>query len=110
MTIKTTVQTNEGVPVQNAYVSANIQNTGKTFTRYTDGNGYADIALIADDTPDNAQVTFLVQADGYKNDIRYLTLDTVEGNRRHHEHEWHIEGEKSAGDDLEVVVSLVPFA
>jgi hypothetical protein len=107
MTIKTTVQKEDGSPIPNAYVSANIQNTGATFTRFTDGNGYADVALLAE-YPDGSQLTLLVQADGYKMSSQYLTLDapkqvavavkTAEQTRV-----------KATDDDVEVVVTLSPF-
>jgi hypothetical protein len=90
MTIKTTVTTQEHKPIPSAYVSANIQNTGTTFTRFTDGNGYADVALFDDDVPDGAQVTFLVTADGFKTHCEYLTINDDD-------------------DDREVSVTLVPF-
>jgi hypothetical protein len=90
MTIRTTVVSTEHLPIPSAYVSANIQNTGTTFTRFTDGNGYADVALLDEDIPDGAQVTFLVQADGFKSHCEYLTVD-------------------DADDDREVVVTLTPF-
>jgi hypothetical protein len=90
MTIKTTVVSKDGATLARAYVSANIQNTGATFTRFTDGNGYADVALLDDEIPDGAQVTFLVQADGYTTHAEYLTIHDDD-------------------DDREVVVTLSPF-
>jgi len=90
VTLRTTVHNFDGKPIASAYVSANIQNTGTSFTRMTDGNGYADVALLDDAIPDGAQVTFLVTADGYKTHTEYLTIHDDD-------------------DDREVVVSLVPF-
>lgn len=90
MTIRTTVQDEAGAAIAHAYVGANIQNTGTTFTRFTDGNGYADVALLDDEMPDGAQVTFLVQADGFKTHCEYLTVHDEDG-------------------DLEVVIALSPF-
>ena len=89
MTLRTTVVNEQGTPIQNAYVSANLQVTGATFSRYTDGNGYADVALLTD-MQDGTPVTFLVQADGYKSHMEYLTIGDVY-------------------DDVEVSVTLIPF-
>lgn len=90
MTIRTTVVNKEGHAVQSAYVTAGVQETGAMFSRFTDGNGYADVALNAE-IPDHAHVTFAVQADGYHTHLEYLTLD-------------------EADDDREVSVTLSPFA
>ena len=88
MTLRTTVVDQNGTPIQNAYVSANLQVSGASFTRFTDGNGYADVALFGD-LENGSPVTFLVQADGYKNYVEYMTID--------------------GSSDREVSVSLIPF-
>jgi hypothetical protein len=88
MTLRTTVVNEQGTPIQNAYVSANLQVTGASFTRYTDGNGYADVALFGD-LENGAPVTFLVQADGFKSYMEYMTID--------------------GSGDREVSVTLIPF-
>lgn len=71
MTFKTTVKDSAGKPVQNAYVSCNDETSGASFSRGTDGNGYADVDMKA--TPINRQITFVVQAAGYVNSITYPT-------------------------------------
>jgi hypothetical protein len=93
VTFRTTVVNPEGQPIPNAYVSANLQVTGGLFSRFTDGNGYADVALLEglqDDTL-STPVTFLVQADGFKTHVEYMTIE-------------------DPYDDREVVVALTPFA
>ena len=90
MTLRTTVRNEQGSPIPNAYVSANLQVSGATFTRFTDGNGYADVALLAD-LENGGPVTFLVQADGFKSHVEYLMID-------------------DPSDDREVSVTLIPFA
>ena len=87
MTFQTWVKDDKGQPVINAYVQANVEETGASFTRFTDGRGYADVAVL---TPVNVgdHVTFIVQADGFKINPQYLTI--TPGNQ-------------------EVQVTLVPF-
>lgn len=44
MTLKVTVKNEQGEPVMGLYVVANDLMNGLTFSRSTDGNGYADVA------------------------------------------------------------------
>lgn len=87
MTFQTYAKDQSGKPVPNAIVTANVLETGATFSRFTDGEGYADVAMIAE-APVGADVMLSVNATGYALAPQYLTV--TEGDQR-------------------VVVTLVPF-
>lgn len=78
MTFKTTVQDKQGNPVQLAIVIANDEEAGSTFTRGTDGNGYADVDMKA--TPSGRDITFLVMAPGFQNSITYMKTGDLDQN------------------------------
>lgn len=46
MTFKVTVKDDKAVPIQGLLVTANDENNGESFSRSTDGNGYADVAML----------------------------------------------------------------
>lgn len=71
MTFEVTVTKLGGEPIPFALVQANDEATGKTFSRGTDGNGYANVALF--DVADGTPMTLSVVAGGYKNAILYPT-------------------------------------
>ncbi len=73
MTFQTTVVDQSGTPVGGAFVLANVETTGASFSRFTDGNGYADVAMLAG-APEGAPVTFTVSADGFARASQYLTI------------------------------------
>jgi hypothetical protein len=76
MTFKTTVKDKAGKPIQDAIVIACVETTGEVFVRGTDGNGYADVAMIG--VLANPPVTLTVQAPGYKNSIQYLIITSAD--------------------------------
>lgn len=88
MTFQTFVKDQSGKPVPNAVVSANVMETGAVFSRFTDGDGYADVAMIS-----NARlgddVMFCVDATGYALAPQYL---------------------KVTDENQRIEVTLVPFA
>lgn len=71
MTFEVTVAKRGGAPIPMALVIANDEATGKSFSRGTDGNGYANVALF--DVPVGTPITLSVQAGGYLNAIQYPT-------------------------------------
>lgn len=71
VTFKTTVKDNKGNPVPNAVVLAADLFLGLTFSRGTDGSGYADVALF--NIPIGRQMMLSVQSPGYENFIIYPT-------------------------------------
>lgn len=77
MTFKTTVKDQDGRPVENAFVVANVEETGATFTRLTDGNGYADVAILTP-VPAGNHITFVVEADGFKRNAQYLSAGATD--------------------------------
>lgn len=74
-----------GNPVVGIYIQANVQETGKTFARSSDGGGYSDVAM--QDTPAGHHVTLLVLAKGFEPYTQYL----------------------ETGSDQEVRITLSPF-
>jgi hypothetical protein len=70
MTFQVTV-TSGGQPIPFAVVVANDEVSGKSFSRGTDGSGYADVALF--NVPEGTPMTLYVSAGGYVNAIRYPT-------------------------------------
>jgi hypothetical protein len=46
MTFKTTVSDMAGNPIQDLLVGANDEINGESFYRSTDGNGFADVAML----------------------------------------------------------------
>lgn len=46
MTFKTYVTDQKGVPIPDLFIQANDENNGLSFTRSTDGGGYADVAML----------------------------------------------------------------
>lgn len=46
MTFKVTVHDGNGVGIQGLVVTANDEMNGQSFTRSTDGSGYADVAIL----------------------------------------------------------------
>lgn len=69
MTFQVTVQDTSGKPVAFAIVTGTVEATGQSFTRGTDGNGYADLAIFA--VPAGQVVTLTVQSPLYQNHIQY---------------------------------------
>lgn len=57
MTFKTTARFADGSPAS-CWVAANIQETGQSFVRNTDGNGYADLAIFGAGNTPGFHVTF----------------------------------------------------
>ena len=46
MTFKTFVKDSSGTPIIDIFVIANDLNNGESFSRSTDGGGYADVAML----------------------------------------------------------------
>lgn len=86
MTYQTTVIGPSG-PIENAFVFANVEETGASFTRFTDGRGYADVAILGAQAVGD-HVTFVVEADGFRRSSQYLTVTAA---------------------DVPITVVLVPF-
>lgn len=59
MTFKTFVKTAAGDPIQDVLVTANNEITGESFSRSTDGGGYADVAMLGQ-SQSGQRVTFSV--------------------------------------------------
>lgn len=70
MTFQTNIQDQSGKPVSGALVTASVETTGQCFQRFTDGNGYADLALI--NVPVGLPLTFSVIANGFQLLAGYL--------------------------------------
>jgi hypothetical protein len=68
MTFQVTV-TSGGLPVQLAIVVANDEISGNSFSRGTDGGGYADVDVKA--TPIGTPMTLYISAPGFQNYIAY---------------------------------------
>lgn len=51
MTYEPTVTDQNGVPIAGLLVSVNNEIRGETFSRTTDGNGYANVALLGHTQP-----------------------------------------------------------
>lgn len=77
MTFQVTVKDGSGNPVPNAYVVGNDETDGASFSRGTDGSGYADVDMKS--TPVGRQITLSVQAAGFVNSITYPT--TTQNNQ-----------------------------
>jgi hypothetical protein len=59
MTFKTYVKDPDGKPIAGVLVTANDEITGESFQRSTDGEGYADVAMLGHSAPGH-RVTFSV--------------------------------------------------
>ena len=46
MTFKMTVKDDKGLPISDLLITANNEINGESFIRSTDGNGYADVAML----------------------------------------------------------------
>lgn len=46
MTFKTTIRDSKGQPIEGLLVTANDEINGESFSRSTDGGGYADVAIL----------------------------------------------------------------
>lgn len=53
MTYEPTVVDPDGHPIAGALVTVNNENTGESFSRTTDGNGYANVALLGHTAPEH---------------------------------------------------------
>src|SRR4051812_28158102 len=69
VTFEVTVTKRGGEPIAMALVTANDEATGRSFSRGTDGEGYANVALF--DVAIGTPITLSVVAGGYKNAIQY---------------------------------------
>jgi hypothetical protein len=70
MTFEVTVTKRGGEPIPMALVTCNDETTGATFSRGTDGNGYANVDMKGTPT-DGRPITLSVLAGGYLNAIQY---------------------------------------
>lgn len=69
MTFQVTVQDTSGKPIAYAVVTGTVEATGQSFSRGTDGGGYADLAVF--NVPADQVVTLTVQSPLYQNHIQY---------------------------------------
>jgi hypothetical protein len=91
MTFKTFVKDKDGKPIQGVLVTANDENTGGSFQRSTDGQGFADVAMLG-----STQIGDRITLSVIDPQLRFRGL--VEGDAR-----------VVTAEDKIVEVVLVPF-
>ncbi len=81
MTFKVTITDSiTGQPIQGALVGANDEITGQSFLRSTDGEGYADVAMLGA-VHIGDRVTLFVLKDGYQQHIKGDALIVTSGDQ-----------------------------